>query len=734
MNGAQRRRDLALVVAAVGALLASLAVLSQIRPDERTTFELMVPPDVLAPVERVRALFGPTAEVELVLVSADAPLADERIDAVEAALRRVPHVTYTWSARSRPRLTLVGDADPVFALATGRPREGAKPGALDGFLRPSPGQAVVLLMLDERLASQTENLRFVDDLDAAIEAARAPGEAIHHVGLPARRAASWRTVLRDARRTLPWLLGAVVLVPLLFFRSWVAVLFPLLVAGLTAGAVLVLYRLAHGRVDSSTLILLPITWSVATMDSLHLYEGSTHGGDAAAAVARTRGEVAVPALVTAGTTALSLLTLAWPGSPPLLRSLGTWAAVGTLLAYAFTFVLGGALLRVFRPRPLPAWPGRLARRLVLAARRRPAAVLGAWGLLLAAAAIGIPRLHVEPSYQHLFVPEHPQSRASALVQRAVDAELVGFDVYLEARTPRQRHPNELLMATLGLRHYLATLPETRLSLSAASLVEEWVDGDPRAPRLVADPRFHERVQATMSGWSADPQLAEWLRLDHGVSRTQVFFRAMTYERREELLRWIAHYVETNTIGYRATFGGSAYFAHVVEREALRGLLWGAVADVLLLALLLAALLRRARLVLVALAGNLGPVAVLCGVMGLLGVPWSFDLLGLPVLVLGLAIDDTVHLLWPLRRGGRPAASAFQRSIRRYGVAVMATSVLLAASLSGLSLSWFGVSRELGAMLPAGLLLGLAAELTLVPAALTGARGLAARRSRRLRGA
>jgi predicted RND superfamily exporter protein len=457
------------------------------------------------------------------------------------------------------------------------------------------------------------------------------------------------------------------------------------------------------------------------MDALHLYEGSAHGASRDEAVERTRGEVALPALVTAGTTALSMLTLAFPGAPPLLRTFGLWGAAGTMLAYGYTFTLGGSLLRVFHASPVPVWPSRFTRRIVVASRRRCRAVMAAWALACACATVGLVKLRVEPSYQHTFAPGTPAAQDVRAVQEAVDAELVPLEIYLEARTPRQRHTSELVLASLALHDYLATLPDARLSLSAATLLSEWARTDARARRVLSDPRFADRLQERVGPLAADPRIAEWLRTDRGVTRAEVLLRPLSYARKEELLGWIAHFVDTNTLGYRVTFGGASYLEHVMEREGLRSIAWGAVTDVVLLAALMVLLLRRARLVAVALAGNVAPVVVLCGLMGLAGIPWSFDLLGLPVIVLGLAIDDTVHLLWPLRRRRGAFGGAFQRSIRTYGVAVTATGVLLSSSLAGLSLSGFGVNHELGVLLPLGLMLGLAAELTLVPAALARGR-------------
>ena len=69
------------------------------------------------------------------------------------------------------------------------------------------------------------------------------------------------------------------------------------------------------------------------------------------------------------------------------------------------------------------------------------------------------------------------------------------------------------------------------------------------------------------------------------------------------------------------------------------------------------------------------------------------------------------------RAGRPVATALALAYRRFGSAALATSVLIAACLAALAVSDFRASRALGWLFPAGIMLALLAELTLVPAIL-----------------
>jgi predicted RND superfamily exporter protein len=208
---------------------------------------------------------------------------------------------------------------------------------------------------------------------------------------------------------------------------------------------------------------------------------------------------------------------------------------------------------------------------------------------------------------------------------------------------------------------------------------------------------------------------------------QVLFAKMSHARKEELLRFVQHYVGTVHPDYDVRFAGPLFVYHSAEREGISGIVQGAGLDLLLILATFAVVFRRAWATISAVLVNLTPVLVLLGAMALAGVPWSLGLLGLPVVVLGLAVDDTVHLLWEARaRTGRRPLGALLSAMRRNAGAVLSTCALLAGCLGALARSGFQVNHELGILLPLGLGLALFAELTLLPALL----GLGLRAPRR----
>lgn len=698
------------VASSLVALGLSLLQLSRLVPSPLPTIEQTLPAPAAAEAAAIRTLGGGGAELALVTVTGAPTL--ERLREIEQTLARLPDVVRTWSAASRLRLTLSPDPAEGFRLETAPAKTGAR---LDTFLSPAPNARVILLGLAPRTAELRAAQTFWGALEEALVHLRRPGEELRACGTAGLRVASWRQAAADGGRLLPFLVAAVILVPLICFRSLAAALFPLVLSALATAVTLLLYRRVHGGLDPWILVLVPLCWSIASMDALHLYEAAQHQP-----VASARRALWLPCLLTAGTTALSLLVLCLPGTPPLLQTFGLWGALGTAIAYVLTFLLAGPMLRLFPPRPAAAWPRQTARWLVAMSRRRAWLVRAGWLALVLGSVWMAGRLRLAPKYPHIFTAGHESSRDLQAIEDLLGSELAPLDLYLEATTPEGRAPRKLLAAAVALELYLRTLPETRLSLSVGTLIDEWLRSDPRAEALLASPRFAEMV-AKSGPVLDDPRLQSWLSLERGVARTQVLLAPVDFARKEELIGWLRHFADTMLPGYRLRLGGPGYLYHLAEREGVRGLYQSAIIDAVLLLAILAVVLRRPRLVLAGLAGNVLPLVLLAGLMAWVSIPWSLGLLGLPVVVLGLAIDDTVHLLWPLRRTSNPPATGFARAVRSSGTAVVATGLLLAACLAALGRSGFQVNRELGLLLPAGLLLALLAELTLLPALLTSWR-------------
>jgi len=696
------RRKLLVIAVSLAGLLAALLFLTQVSPSEAPTIEQVLARKDVAEIERIRGLFGSEPDVVLVAIRrADGRVPDERLQRVEEALASVDGVAHTWSSLTRPVPVLAPDG--TMTLKTGADRERSSP-----LLEPNSFTSVILVALEPGAVRLTRARALTAAIDGALARVAEPRETVHVIGTPQLRAASWAVAEDDLARTWPLLVAILVVIPLVFFAAPGAVLFPLVLAALTTAACLAGYRWFSGPLNSLALLLVPIVWSVATLDAMHLYYRVRRTGAVAAAWAELR----LPCLLTTLTTAGGLAALAVQEESQLIRSFGIWAAIGTLLAYGLTFTVGRALLSLsLSRRPVPRWSPRLVLAVVRISQKRAGAVLLAWAGLVVAAVVLLTNLEVAVRFPHVFAPGHPFARELSAMDETLGIDLSPVEIYVEATDDHGRRAVPLAAAMMAVTHYLQTLPESRVILPHDLLDPETFQAA-LAPATRVD--RGEELEAQLNELARDPRLAPWVRFDRGAGRVQVQFASTSFARRSEIDAWLRHFGETMLSHHRLSFGGSGYHYLLAERRGLHGAVIGGVFSLLVVVTALAwSFRRRPRLLAVALVGNLAPLVLIAGLMGAIGLPWSLAVLPLPAVLLGLAVDDTVHLLWPLRGGRR-----FDRGALRAGPALLATTAVLACSVGTLMLSGLQINRELGLLLPAGLLAALACDLSLLPALLT----------------
>lgn len=121
--------------------------------------------------------------------------------------------------------------------------------------------------------------------------------------------------------------------------------------------------------------------------------------------------------------------------------------------------------------------------------------------------------------------------------------------------------------------------------------------------------------------------------------------------------------------------------------------------------------------LLAMVPNLIPVTLNFGLMGLLGLPLNPGTAMVAAIAIGIAIDDTIHLM--TRYGAECKKQPDQRlaarnAIRSESVPIISTSVGLALGFGALTLSEFSIVAQFGALAAATMVYALMADLMIMP--------------------
>ena len=137
-----------------------------------------------------------------------------------------------------------------------------------------------------------------------------------------------------------------------------------------------------------------------------------------------------------------------------------------------------------------------------------------------------------------------------------------------------------------------------------------------------------------------------------------------------------------------------------------------------------------RLALVGWFVSVFPIALILGVMGLVGVTLNMATVLIAGIALGIAVDDTIHLVFAFRdetRAGRDPSLAADRALSRIGPRLVLTSIILVGGFGSLVVSEFVPTAHFGIFSCLTIVAALVMDLTVLPLALRLGHRRAARR-------
>jgi predicted RND superfamily exporter protein len=543
-------------------------------------------------------------------------------------------------------------------------------------------------------------------------------------GVPIFRMAADGRTRSELLLFTPLTVGAIGALLFLLFGSAAAVAIPLVSSGLATWTVLGAMGAVGVPVTITTMVLPSILLALGCAYCMHLltaFVGADAGADPRAALAPLGLPVALSGLTTAiGFLAVSFVRI------DAIRDIGAFGALGVLLMAATALTLTPAALRLWPPPRrrirFQTWLAEAGSRWIVAfvVRRRRAIAL-AWLAALGGVGIGVLRIAVETDVIVWFPRDDP-IRVAYLKIREVLSGISPMNVVVEAEDGGSVESPEVIRAVDGLTAYLQSLDEVGRALSIADplrMIHGAFTDDPRDPLpddrgligqylviLESKVYTHDLITADRSATNV------LLRVDDNASASLL---AVGRKARDW---WEASGAPSARV--RAT-GIMHEFAHAEDAIAygqLRGLAFALSA----IAVILLAIFRWPRLSLIALAPNAIPVAMAFGTMGLLRIPLDAGTVVLGNLALGIAVDDTIHLVAGFHRereSGAPTREALVEAFRGVLPAVVFTTLAVALGFLVLGVSNFTVTRHLGLLTAGIMVLCLLADLLLLPALLLG---------------
>lgn len=558
--------------------------------------------------------------------------------------------------------------------------------------------------------------------------ALAGADDVYIAGEPIMEYRGSRNMVRDLLRLLPVSLGLVAVAFAFTFGRLKGVLLPLATAALSVTVTLALMSLVRRPITVSTLTLPVILMAIASTYVIHVlhrcwYKGGRRraesheqkpgwtaltgretspaheansptlpDGETSLLLWRDhlRRELAViqwPVIVSATTTMAGFTSLLFTGIPTS-RDLGLFATlgVGIALLLALVFVPAVLVLRPSGPRALdPAVEklSYLSQRIALLVTRHRRTIYGVTLLVTLVSVMGLGRIEVNTDYLR-FHPSDSELHAAARFLHEKLAGVASFTLLVDAGRRGALERPEILLRLVELQREIEAQPGVDATFSIADMVIEvnqaLASGDP-AQATIPDNR--ERVQNIFADVLSQDEMARRL-MNRERSQAAILVRSHLFGSKEmsrvltRIERWARANLAEVTVHPTGVFVLLNRTADDVARQQSRSL----TVALTLVWLMMVALFRSTTVALLALIPNALSILLFFGVLGWAGIPLDINTSLVASVVLGLAVDNAVHLVWRYRderqRGIEPDI-ALQRALLHAGPPILIASLTLIAA-------------------------------------------------------
>jgi len=438
-----------------------------------------------------------------------------------------------------------------------------------------------------------------------------------------------------------------------------------------------------------------------------------------------------PCVLASATTAVGLLSLGVSETVPV-RMFGIYSAAGMLASLVSVLVILPVALTVW-----PGWrtavaaiPGETAGRsradrLVDGICRRRNIILVISALLMVFTGVGLGMLRSTVRLQYRFGSQSKILRDYRWLEEHL-GPLVPLELVVHYRPTSDSDFMEQMQQVRELQERLQQVSDVGAALSGA-------DFAPPIPEDGSARSVIERVYWRRSAPEIEQKLTEAGFCAHGEGDERLWrisIRAsalsnIDYGRFVETLSAKTEPFVAALDGVRVTYTGIIPLIYKAQRELLNDLVESFLLAFGVIALVMIFVLRSVRAGLLAMIPNVFPAVVIFGMMGWCSIWIEIGSIMTASAAMGIAVDDTFHLLAWYRRGIRlkmPSESALRFSIHQCVGAMIHTTLICAFALLVFSLSSFMPIRRFSWMMASLLIAALAGDLILLPAILASPLG------------
>ncbi len=608
----------------------------------------------------------------------------------------------------------------------------------DQLINSENGAMLMLVTLDDQVIQTERRQTVVGDIMHAVEIyTDKTGIALHVGGLPYLRSFLASKVKEELDLFL-WLSALVTaLILFIFFRSWNAVVFPMIVIGVMVIWTMGTLALFDYKITLLTGLLPPIIVVIGIPNCIYLlnkyHQEYEQHGIKMLALSRVVRRIGIVTLITNFTTAVGFGVLAFTDIT-ILKEFGTVAGINILATFLVSIILIPAVFS-YLPAPSPRQLRHLNLKVLdrvlttfdLLVHRKKYSIVVVSVLVIVISVVGLLRLDSVSSMAD-DIPKGSRVWQDLNFFEENFKGIMPLELVLDTGKKRGVSRLSFLRKVDQFETFVAENPHVSSTLSITNFLkasrQAFYNNKPSfyelpnnqdknfLQRYLRNQQESEDLLSALVDSSGQKMRLSMKVADIGSNRMDSLVHQSLEPKIQEL------FGDTEV---EARFTGTTLLFIKGNQFLVKNLRYSLLLAFLIIAVIMALLFANVRMILISIIPNMIPLILTAGIMGFLNIPLKPSTALIFSIAFGISVDDSIHFLAKYRQelfsNSFFVPIAISKSIHETGPSMMYTSIVLFAGFVIFAGSEFGGTVALGILASTTLIVAMFTNLIVLPALL-----------------
>jgi len=590
---------------------------------------------------------------------------------------------------------------------------------------------MIALSLNANIGSnEAVNIAVFNKLQSLLkEETKRSGYKFYITGIPAVTASLVTISQSDAMVLMPLAVVVVVLFLFLIFRSVLGVLIPSIVIVFTFLIVLSIQILLGHKLNNFTVNIPSFITAIAIADAMHLYLAWIYyklkGKNTKEALIDAFHSNIIPMALTSFTTAVGFATLSLSAIEPI-STLGIAITSGAVLAFVLTITVVPAILLTlsddYKVTPVKIINLAHVKGYGAFIKHNDEKIVLTFFVLIALVSLGLFKLKVDSNSIKYFTKDTVVRSGADFVEKNLTGSM-RYEIILDSQKKEGVKDPKFLQSVVVFEDALKKhFNNVRFTTSLKDIVirmQKVLNPDansslPQNKNLVA-----QYLLLYSMSLPQGMELNDKMDTQERYLRLTINTNIVDTSKDLAMIQWIKNYFKAKKPYSADVQGQTAIFAYM-QSSVTDTLIVSISMTLLIVTLSMLLIFKNLKMLWLFLIPNIAPIIIVGGVMGLLGISVDIGIAISAAVILGIAVDDTIHFFSKYYESIK--VRSFEQSIdyiiSHSGNAMILTTMILSITFALFGISSFVPNVNFAIVTVSALNIALLFDLVLLPALLS----------------